>query len=395
MLASKTRACLYYPQNGKEKARAAQNSHHEIATRRLLVQEPIPKATAAGNLVDKASFYGLANGSAAGMKYTARIAAYKICPSISSVANNAPWIMTVAACYTDRRFPATVKLGNGQTFEGASLYSGKSTAQLPLEYGGTAGGEGATYCVSRSLKKKLVKGKIVVCETGVNGRAQKGEQVKLAGEGLLLINLESGGEELLTETHIAGKFFRSVSRGPSSVRSEVMKPDVTAPGVNILAVWPPLTSPTRLKSDKRSALFNIISGTSMSCPHVSGLAAPLKSTVTCPDDKALQTGDLNYPSFAVNFEGKAQNNRVTFKRTLTNVGFPFSTYTVKVKEPSGVSVTLEPQSLSFVKLGQKLSYNVTFVESGGRDSASSSSSGSFVLVLGKCSVRSPIAVTWQ
>ena len=45
MLASKTRACLQYPQNGKEKARAAQNSHHQIATRRLLVQEPIPKGT--------------------------------------------------------------------------------------------------------------------------------------------------------------------------------------------------------------------------------------------------------------------------------------------------------------------------------------------------------------
>jgi hypothetical protein len=223
--------------------------------------------------------------------------------------------MTVAASYTDRRFPTTVKLGNGQTFEGASLYSGKATAQLPLEYGGTAGGEGAKYCISRSLKKKLVKGKIVVCETGVNGRAQKGEQVKLAGAGMLLINTETGGEELFTETHIlpasslgasagmavkkcvnsakratASIAFKGTiygdpapmvaafsSRGPSSVGSEVMKPDVTAPGVNILAVWPPMTSPTRLKSDKRSALFNIISGTSMSCPHVSGLAAPLKS----------------------------------------------------------------------------------------------------------------------
>jgi hypothetical protein len=47
-----------------------------------------------------------------------------------------------------------------------------------------------------------VKGKIVVCETGVNGRAKKGEQVKLAGAGMLLINPETGGEELFTETHI-------------------------------------------------------------------------------------------------------------------------------------------------------------------------------------------------
>ncbi|KAL9396842.1 hypothetical protein Peur_011095 [Populus x canadensis] len=161
-----------------------------------------------------------------------------------------------------------------------------------------------------------------------------------------------------------------------------MKPDVTAPGVNILAVWPSMTSPTRLKSDKRSALFNIISGTSMSCPHTTeNLQLQMLDPVTLH----------HLPVFAFDWGP----NRVTFKRTLTNVGFPLSTYTVKVKEPNGVSVILEPQSLSFVKLGQKLSYNVTFVESGGRDSASSSSFGSIVLVLGKYSVRSPIAVTWQ
>ncbi|KAJ6879278.1 hypothetical protein NC652_032754 [Populus alba x Populus x berolinensis] len=542
-------------------------------------------ATAAGNLVDKASFYGLANGSAAGMKYTARIAVYKVCwtsgcassdllaaidqavadgvdvlslslggfakpfysdsiaiasfgaiqkgvfvscsagnlgPSISSVDNNAPWIMTVAASYTDRRFPTTVKLGKGQTFEGASLYTGKATAQLPLVHAGTAGGEGAEYCIIGSLKKKLVKGKMVVCMRGMNGRAQKGEQVKLAGgKGMLLINTETGGEELFADAHVlpatslgasagiavkeymnstkratASIAFKGTvygdpapmlaafsSRGPSSVGPDVIKPDVTAPGVNILAAWPPMTSPTLLESDKRSVLFNVISGTSMSCPHVSGLAALLKSVhkkwspaaiksalmttayatdnrgspiadvgssnsasatpfafgsghvdperasdpgliyditiedylnyfcslnytssqiaqvsrrnVTCPDNKALQPGDLNYPSFAVNFEGNARNNRVKYKRTLTNVGTPSSTYAVKVEEPNGVSVILEPKSLSFEKLGQKLSYNVTFVSSGGKGREGSSSFGSLVWLSGKYSVRSPIAVTWQ
>ncbi|KAJ6972194.1 subtilisin-like protease SBT4.14 [Populus alba x Populus x berolinensis] len=399
---------------------------------------------------------------------------------------------------------------------------GKATAQLPLVHAGTAGGEGAEYCIIGSLKKKLVKGKMVVCMRGMNGRAQKGEQVKLAGgKGMLLINTETGGEELFADAHVlpatslgasagiavkeymnstkratASIAFKGTvygdpapmlaafsSRGPSSVGPDVIKPDVTAPGVNILAAWPPMTSPTLLESDKRSVLFNVISGTSMSCPHVSGLAALLKSVhkkwspaaiksalmttayatdnrgspiadvgssnsasatpfafgsghvdperasdpgliyditiedylnyfcslnytssqiaqvsrrnVTCPDNKALQPGDLNYPSFAVNFEGNARNNRVKYKRTLTNVGTPSSTYAVKVEEPNGVSVILEPKSLSFKKLGQKLSYNVTFVSSGGKGREGSSSFGSLVWLSGKYSVRSPIAVTWQ
>lgn len=46
-----------------------------------------------------------------------------------------------------------------------------------------------------------------------------------------------------------------------------------APGVNILAGWTGKVGPARLESDTRHVNFNIISGTSMSCQHVSGLAA--------------------------------------------------------------------------------------------------------------------------
>lgn len=550
-------------------------------------------STAAGNLVSAASFYGLANGSAAGMRFSSRIAVYKVCwefgcassdilaaideaivdgvdvlslslggsskpydsdpiaiaafratqkgifvscsagnsgPEKSSVSNIAPWIMTVAASYTDRSFPTIVKLGNGETLEGSSLYTGKSksTRELPLVFNKTAGFDDTEtpFCFPGSLNKKLARRKMVVCLRGGNGRTQKGEQVRLAGgAGMLLVNTENQGEELFADPHIlpatslgasAGETIRNYlksaknptasitfkgtsfnnpapmvtafsSRGPSSDGPDVIKPDVTAPGMNILAAWPPKTSPSLLKTDKRSVLFNIISGTSMSCPHVSGLAALLKSihpnwspaaiksalmttaytlnnknlpiadisltssdsaatpfalgsghvdpekasdpgliyditpqdyliylcslhynstqignmlgystSFTCPKPASnLHPGDLNYPSFAVNFQLGASNSTITFKRTLTNVGGAPSVYKVQVNSPSGVMVKVEPNILRFNKLGDEMSYRVTFTGLGKKAGSVNPSFGDLIWAFGKYSVRSPIAVTWQ
>ena len=56
-----------------------------------------------------------------------------------------------------------------------------------------------------------------------------------------------------------------------------MQPDLTAPGVRILAAWSPLSPISEAKGDHRALAFNMISGTSMACPHVSGIAAYIKS----------------------------------------------------------------------------------------------------------------------
>ncbi|GKU88296.1 hypothetical protein SLEP1_g2579 [Rubroshorea leprosula] len=336
-------------------------------------------STAGGNLVQNASFYGLARGVAAGMRYTSRIAVYKVCweapascissdivaaidhaikdgvdvVSISigfelpfpyfedstaqaafagirrgiffslsagnegprSVGNTAPWLMTVAASYIDRSFPAILKLGNGQIFEGISLYSGKSLKELPIVYGPTAGKKFAQYCIPGTLSPKLVKGKVVVCEQiGGFNKYQQAEHVKSVGGAGTVIFLVKG-EDLFASPYIspavsvedkarkpmlsylnstksptASLTFKGTtygkrapmmaafsSRGPNLVGPDLLKPDLTAPGVNILAAWPSISSPSGKEGDKRRVLFNFASGTSMACPHVSGLAALLIS----------------------------------------------------------------------------------------------------------------------
>ena len=62
------------------------------------------------------------------------------------------------------------------------------------------------------------------------------------------------------------------SRGPNRLSSDIIKPDVTAPGVNILAAMSPVPEPGAVPGE----LFQSISGTSMSSPHVAGLFALIK-----------------------------------------------------------------------------------------------------------------------
>lgn len=55
------------------------------------------------------------------------------------------------------------------------------------------------------------------------------------------------------------------------------QPDLTAPGLDILAAYSKLVTITGEPGDDRYSTFNIISGTSMSCPHASAAAAYVKS----------------------------------------------------------------------------------------------------------------------
>ncbi|GLT40156.1 hypothetical protein SLA2020_143110 [Shorea laevis] len=241
-------------------------------------------------------------------------------PYPSSLSNVAPWITTVGAGSLDRDFPAPVTLGNGKKYSGISLYNGKtiSNSMVPIVYAANvSSSSNGGLCFSRTLIPAKVAGKIVVCDQGGSLSVEKGFVVKKAGGvGLILANREIYGEELIADAHIlpssavgvktgdAIKKYISIevnptatigpgstelgvqpspvvaafsSRGPNPITLEILKPDIIAPGVNILAGWSGAAAPSELEEDKRRVNFNIISGTSMSCPHVSGIAALLKA----------------------------------------------------------------------------------------------------------------------
>ena len=60
--------------------------------------------------------------------------------------------------------------------------------------------------------------------------------------------------------------------------SSLLQPDITAPGLNILAAWTGASPATKTPGDHRFVKYKIDSGTSMSCPLVSAVDALLKAT---------------------------------------------------------------------------------------------------------------------
>ncbi|KAI3953910.1 hypothetical protein MKW98_017734 [Papaver atlanticum] len=80
------------------------------------------------------------------------------------------------------------------------------------------------------------------------------------------------------EVKVSAPFVASFSsRGPNKGSRHLLKPDITAPGVDILAAYTPLRSITGLEGDTQHSKYIIMSGTSMACPHVAGVAAYVKT----------------------------------------------------------------------------------------------------------------------
>ncbi|KAF4379825.1 hypothetical protein F8388_023842 [Cannabis sativa] len=203
----------------------------------------------------------------------------------STASNVAPWIFTVAASTVDREFPTNVYLGNSRVLKGSSINPLKMDGFFSLIDGSAAAAKGipsenASFCNNNTLDSNLIKGKIVVCtlEAVTDSRREKGLFVQQGGGvGMILIDpvlKDVGFQFVIPATLIAPEVAAFSSAGPNIISPDIIKPDITGPGVNILAAWSPVAVES---TGGRSVDFNIISGTSMSCPHASAIAAIIKS----------------------------------------------------------------------------------------------------------------------
>ena len=227
-------------------------------------------------------------------------------PTPDSVAHRSPWITTVAASNTDRSFLSTASLtssdGSTLTITGASLTKGiSSPASVVVN-------SADPLCLNPASAGSF-SGKIVVCQRGVNARVAKSANVAAGGAvGMFLFNTVAQGTNTdmhsIPTIHFEGgagsagaqlTAFLAAHPGvtatftdgaPAAVQGDVMagfssrggngqtlgvsKPDITGPGVNILAAY------TANEYGVSTPIYNFLSGTSMSSPHLASSGALIK-----------------------------------------------------------------------------------------------------------------------
>ncbi|KAG0570034.1 hypothetical protein KC19_6G134200 [Ceratodon purpureus] len=459
-------------------------------------------STAPGSMVPNANMFGCANGIARGMAPKARIVAYKAIndsvadgvdiispspggpilpyvkdsiaigtfgamskgvfvscsagnngPKLQTVTNVSPWMMTVGAGTVDRAFPANLGLGDGKIIPRQSMYqlkaNGVADNAIQLITGADAtlnDTSKAALCMSGSLDHSLAKGRIVVCERGINGHIQKGAEVLVAaGTSMVLYNTDAEGEDTIFDAHYllathvcaeAGAALLAYMSGTSnpvekfqflgmqlgvtpalavasfssrrrnSLTPDVLKPDISAPGVNILAAWSPNLSITKIRFDPRFVDFNIISGTSIpaaiksammtTASRIDNMGGKMVDAATMAEatpfengagqvqpEKALNPGlvyDMgpqDYVDFLCAFNITPEDMKLftaynkylverpfcshismKMKRTLTNVGSAKSTYSSQIIAPSDVKITVTPSVLKFHTKNQKKKFTV-------------------------------------
>ena len=220
-------------------------------------------------------------------------------PGANTVAHPSPWLSTAAAMTHDRVGAGSVTIA-GTSYSGASAGTGSASGNL-ITFG--AAGSPQRLCQLGTLNAAAA-GKVVFCERGINARVEKSFEVqRVGGVGMVLVNSPAGGSlnadlHFVPAVHLQGNHYAAIqaaalagqtasisgqvlygqpapfmaafsSRGPITAGGgDLLKPDLGAPGVDVLAaVAPP---------GNRGRDYDLYSGTSMASPHIAGLAALFK-----------------------------------------------------------------------------------------------------------------------
>lgn len=237
-------------------------------------------------------------------------------PSFATLLEGIPWAFVVASGTVDRWFSGTLTLGNGQTITGWTMFPARATVRnFPLVYNETlsacnssellaeAPDQSIVICnitdestsfflLMNDLSRSNVRAAIIISQDtsilrstsfpypGVVITPSEARQVIKYASSSATPTASIDFQQTVTgmEPRVAPALSGSSSRGPGRSYPGILKPDITAPGVLILAAYNPYTSTASISNNIFLASdYTLLSGTSMACPHISGIAALIKA----------------------------------------------------------------------------------------------------------------------
>jgi hypothetical protein len=293
-------------------------------------------------------------------------------PTPGTTDHLSPWVLTVAASTQTREFQSTLTLTDGATsvsLIGSSITKGISTPTSVVLAQNIPGYD--KFC-STALPAGTAAGVVVACQRGGGiGRIQKGVNVLAGGAAaMILYNLPLQDTEtdnhFLPAVHLAdGTAFLAFmaahpaatatftdgvkavgkgdvmaafsSRGPGGV---ILKPDITAPGVQILAGNTP--TPDAVPGGPAGQYFQAIAGTSMSSPHIAGSALLLAGLHPTWSPGAIKSALMT-----------TANTNVLKEDEVTPADpFDFGAGRVDLTKAGDAALTISDSAVDFFTLGQ-------------------------------------------